>query len=139
MVTQQRTGEAASVVAAVRAWADRHGDVQGVVVVGSWARDAARMDSDIDIVVLTDSPAHADPGVWLGLLGGAVVRLQQWGPLREVRIRRPSGFDVEMGIAPADWAATDPVDPGTYRVMHDGHRIVHDPHGVVAALSRACR
>ena len=39
--------------------------VRGVVVVGSWARDAARMASDVDIVVLTDASAHADESVAL--------------------------------------------------------------------------
>lgn len=70
---------------------------------------------------------------------GGIVRLQQWGPLREVRIQRPSGFEVEMGIAPLSWAATRPVDAGTYRVIDNGHRIVYDPDGILAALSAACR
>ena len=139
MVTTQRAGEYAEVVAAVQAWAAGHDDVRGVLVVGSWARDRARMDSDVDVVVLTDTPGHADPRLWQEVLGGPVVRRQRWGPVREVRVRRPSGLEVEMGIAPVSWAATDPVDPGTFRVVHDGHRIVHDPDGLVAALSGACR
>jgi RNA polymerase sigma-70 factor (ECF subfamily) len=36
-----------SVVRQVEGWAAAHEDVRGVVVVGSWARDAARMDSDV--------------------------------------------------------------------------------------------
>ncbi|PWU55899.1 hypothetical protein DLE60_27165 [Micromonospora globispora] len=113
-------------------------DVREVVVVGSWARGAARMDSDVDIVVLTDNPRHGEAGVWTGLLGGEVVRLADWGPLREVRVRRPSGLEVEMGVVPVSWADTDPVDSGTRRVISDGHRAVHDPAGVLARLSAAC-
>ena len=139
MVTPARVEQAQAAIQAVVTWAADHPDVGGIVVVGSWARDAARMDSDVDIVVLTDVSAHADAGAWTQLLGGIVVRQQEWGPLREVRVQRPSGLEVEMGIVPMSWADIDPVDPGTHRVISDGHRIVYDPEGTLAALSAACR
>lgn len=97
------------------------------------------MTSDVDIVVLTDTSAHADAELWIRLLDGHVIRQQQWGPLREVRLKRPSGFEVELGIAPLSWADANPVDAGTCRVINDGHRIVYDPDGALAALSAACR
>ncbi|MEU8081582.1 nucleotidyltransferase domain-containing protein [Catellatospora citrea] len=139
VVTQHRAEEVQSVIGKVCSWAAAHDDVRGVVVVGSWARDAARMDSDVDILVLTDTSAHAEAESWTRLLDGHVVRQQEWGPLREVRLQRPSGFEVEMGIVPLSWAGTDPVDAGTYRVINDGHRIVYDPDGTLETLSAACR
>ncbi|MFG2054414.1 nucleotidyltransferase domain-containing protein [Micromonospora sp. NPDC048930] len=129
MVTEERSREALSVVDLVAGWAAGHEDVRGVVVVGSWARGTARMDSDVDVVVLTDNAGYAEPEVWTGLLAGEVVRSADWGPLREVRVRRRSGFEVELGVTPVSWAGTDPVDPGTRRVISDGHRVVHDPAG----------
>lgn len=138
MVTEARSREVRSVVDVVSAWAAEHEDVRGVLVVGSWARGAPRMDSDVDIVVLTDNERYAEAGVWTGLLGGEVVRLADWGPLREVRVRRPSGLEVEMGVVPISWADTGPVDSGTRRVVSDGHRIVHDPAGLLNRLSAAC-
>ncbi|MBY8874376.1 nucleotidyltransferase domain-containing protein [Micromonospora sp. PLK6-60] len=139
MVTRERSREAGAVIDTVAGWAAGHEDVRGVVLVGSWARDAARMDSDLDVVVLTGQPGRADPAVWAGLLGGEVIRLADWGPLREIRLRRPSGFEVEVGVVPLSWADTDPVDPGTGQVISDGHRIVYDPVGLLAALSAACQ
>ena len=141
VVSPERADEVRQVVDTVHRWAVGRADVRGVLVVGSWARDAARMDSDVDIVVVSDAhpDAHAEPATWTRLLGGDVVREQDWGPLREIRVRRPSGFEVEIGVVPVGWAATDPVDPGTYRVISDGHRVVYDPAGILATLSRACR
>jgi predicted nucleotidyltransferase len=138
VVTPERIDEVEDVVRTVADWAAAHDDVRGVVMVGSWARGQARMDSDVDIVVLTDAAAHAEPDVWIDVLGAQLIRLGRWGPLRELRLRRPSGLLVEVGVAPLSWAETDPVDPGTFGVIRDGHRIVYDPDGVVAALSTAC-
>ncbi|MBO0867600.1 MAG: nucleotidyltransferase domain-containing protein [Micromonosporaceae bacterium] len=138
-VTEQRRAEVGYILRAVCAWAADHVDVRGVVLVGSWARDAAHAESDVDIVVLTDTAGHADAEVWTLLLDGPVIAERQWGPVREVRVRRASGLEVELDIAPLSWAGSHPVDPGTYRVMRDGHRIAHDPGDVLAALSAACR
>ncbi len=96
------------------------------------------MDSDIDVVVLADGPAPVDPDLWSRLLAGRVVRERDWGPLREIRVVRPSGFEVEVGVVPLSWADTEPVDAGTSRVMKDGYRIVYDPDGALAALANAC-
>jgi hypothetical protein len=37
------------------------------------------------------------------------------------------------------WAATDPVDPGTRRVVRDGMSILYDPGGLLERLAEACR
>jgi hypothetical protein len=112
-----------------------------MAMVGSWARDAARMTSDVDLVLLTDVPEQylADDD-WLEAFGAVtVVRRQQWGPyLTEVRIARASGLEIEVGVTATAWANLDPVDPGTRRVVTDGMRILHDPAGILAALQPAC-
>ncbi|MGH9037776.1 MAG: nucleotidyltransferase domain-containing protein [Acidimicrobiia bacterium] len=84
MVTDDRLHEYATVTTQIAAWARTQDDVVGVAVVGSWARDAARMDSDIDIVVLTNDKArYLDDDHWvaMALVGPAeIVRRQDWGP-----------------------------------------------------------
>ena len=37
-------------------WASTREDMQAIALVGSYARGAARTDSDIDVVLLTDEP-----------------------------------------------------------------------------------
>lgn len=108
---------------------------------GSWAAGRPTMTSDVDLVVLTGHrPALVqDPGWAVAAAGGGrVVRRQDWGgALTEVRVRRPAGLEVELGVADLVWAAVDPVDPGTAEVVADGFAVLHDPGGLLEALVAA--
>ena len=121
------------------AWARQQPDIRGLALVGSWARGTARAGSDVDLVVLTSRPGRylADDH-WTAALGDAeVVHTHAWGVLTERRLLLDGDLEVEVGITEPAWAATDPVDPGTRRVVTDGLRILHDPDGRLAALADA--
>ncbi len=122
-------------------WARQRPDIRGVALVGSWARDTARPDSDVDLVMLTTRPDHytarADWAIPLGAT--QIVRTQPWGPLTERRLLLDGGLEVEVGVAQPTWAATNPVDAGTRRVVTDGMRILYDPDQRLAALANACQ
>ncbi|MFD7153400.1 GNAT family N-acetyltransferase [Kribbella sp. NPDC059898] len=136
-----RAQEVDEVVGNAVRWAADQPDIRGTAMVGSWARGAAGMTSDLDVVVLTDVPErYLGNDDWLEVFGAVrVVRRQQWGPhLTAVRIQRASGLEVEVGITATAWASTDPVDPGTRSVVTDGVRVLHDPEQLFAALVRAC-
>ncbi|MFJ9286661.1 hypothetical protein ACIRPE_28475, partial [Kitasatospora aureofaciens] len=60
------------------------------------------------------------------------------GIASERRHSTDSGLEVEVGIGSPAWAKTDPVDPGTRRVVTDGARVLHDPAGILAGLLAAC-
>ncbi len=51
----------------------------------------------------------------------------------------PSGLEIEFGIGSPTWAATDPLDPGTKRVIRDGLHILYDPDGLLTAVQAAVR
>jgi uncharacterized protein len=123
----------------VTAWARQRPDIRGLALVGSWARGAARPDSDLDLVVLTTHPDRYLAGDdWTAALGATrVLRTQAWGPLVERRLLLDGGLELEVGVTQPVWAATDPVDAGTRRVVTDGMRILHDPDGRLAALANA--
>ena len=124
MVTDERRRECTEVCDAVVNWASERPDIKGVAVVGSWARSEPRMDSDVDLVILTTEKAaySASEGWALAAVSQPVViiRTQEWGPLTEHRIRLASGLEIEFGFAPPNWADINPVDPGTARVVLDG-------------------
>lgn len=121
------------------AWARRRPDIRGLALVGSWARGGARTDSDVDLVVLTTGrDRYLGDDDWPAELGATrVLGTRAWGPLTERRLQLEGGLEVEVGLTEPAWAATDPVDPGTRRVVTDGMRILHDPDGRLAALAAA--
>lgn len=131
-----RRRQVARLLVDLTAWAERQ-DVHALVLVGSYARGAERMGSDVDVVVLTDHLERYGPaGRWFQMLrpDARLVRTATWGPVSEQRYRLRSGLLVEVGLAAPNWASV-PLDPGTARVLGDGHRILHDRHATVA---RAC-
>ena len=69
-------------------WASEQPDVQGIALVGSYARDAAREDSDIDLVILTDQPHnYLDDVRWIDRFGVAEkYQTEDYGKLTSLRV-----------------------------------------------------
>ena len=103
------------------AWASARPDVQGIALVGSYARGEAREDSDIDLVVLTDQPQRYFNEIQWTKRFGVVEKRQteDYGTLTSLRIWYQDGPEVEYGITTPDWAAV-PLDAGTREVMLGG-------------------
>ncbi|HET8741344.1 MAG TPA: nucleotidyltransferase domain-containing protein [Gaiella sp.] len=138
---QEHAAEVDAFLDHVGRWAASRGDVAAVALVGSWARGEAQAGSDVDLVVLTHDPAaYLEHDGWIEQLapGTRLVRAASWGAIDERRLLLPSGLEVEVGVGRPSWADTDPVDPGTRRVVCDGLRPVFDPAGLLAAVVAAC-
>ncbi|SRR6266540_373953 len=102
-------------------WASAQPDVQAIALVGSYARGAARVDSDVDLVILTDQPQkYLEDITWLEQFG-LIEKYQSedYGKLISLRVWYAGGHEVEYGITRPDWAAI-PLDPGTQEVINDG-------------------
>jgi predicted nucleotidyltransferase len=141
MTPEARRQEVEALLTRAADWAARQADIRALLLVGSWARGNPRLDSDVDLILLTDRvQRYLDGDVLLHALGAeAVVRRQNWGAIEERRLRLTSGLEVEMGIGEPSWAATQPVDEGTRRVVTDGVRVLHDPAELASRLVCACR
>ena len=103
------------------AWVSVQPDVQGIALVGSYARGAAREDSDIDLVILTDQPQkYLDDLQWIERFGRVDrQQLEEYGRLKSLRAWYQDGREVEFGITIPSWAAV-PLEAGTRRVLGDG-------------------
>ena len=119
MVTPERAAEYHRILRYLTAWAGAQQDITGIAVVGSWARNEPRTDSDLDLVILTvDKQRYVTDAWWApGAVGqhAEVIRTQEWGPLTERRFVLQSGFEIEFGFAAPSWASTEPLDAGTAR------------------------
>ncbi len=114
----------------VRTWAKQQPDIEAVLLVGSYARGAARADSDVDLVILTTAPERylADPS-FAGHFG-PVSRWEKedWGRVTSLRVWYEGGLEVEYGLTLPDWAAR-PLDEGTREVISAGVKVVFDRRG----------
>lgn len=126
-----------SFLAQVKQWAEQQSDIKGVLLVGSYARGAARTDSDVDLVILTASPQRYIDCISFADNFGSVAKWEKedWGRVTSLRVWYQDGLEVEYGIARPDWAS-QPLDAGTLQVVSDGMQIVFDRDGSLNWLSR---
>ena len=108
-------------------WASAQEDVQAIGLVGSYARDEARDDSDIDFVILTSQPEnYLEDLTWIEHFGQVEkYQIEDYGKLTSVRVWYQNGVEVEYGFTTPDWAAP-PLDAGTQRVLRDGMRVLFE-------------
>jgi uncharacterized protein len=137
-------GKAIRVVAA---WARGCDDIRAVVLVGSHARNAARRESDIDLVLLvSDSGKFFKDSAWLEAIDWQSVGLRplhfrdaRYGACTSRHVALENGLEVEFGFVCLSWADCFPVDPGTRQVVSDGCRVLYDPDKRMTNLLAACR
>ena len=115
------------------AWASDQPDVQAIALVGSYARGAARDDSDVDLVILTDQPLIylADP-TWIERFGAVEKhQTEDYGKLTSLRVWYQNGVEVEYGLTTPDWAAL-PLDAGTQEVIRGGIVILFERENLLS-------
>lgn len=120
---------------AFTSWASTQPDILAVALVGSYAREAATEDSDIDLVVLTDDPRrYVENTDWLKRFGSIEKQqTEDYGKVTSLRVWYVGGHEVEYGLTTADWAQL-PLDEGTQRVIEDGMRVLFEREALLANL-----
>jgi len=116
-------------------WARTQSDIEAVALVGSYAREAAVEDSDVDLVILTADPDRfLHDRSWIAVFG-KVARYQNedYGRVTSVRVFYGNALEVEFGFTTPAWAKS-PIDEGTKRVVLGGIKVLHDPQGSIARM-----
>ena len=132
-----------SVLRVVSTWAAERGDIMAVALVGSHARGSPKVDSDVDLVVLTPNLKSFRESLWLtqipwGSLGRAVAtyRIAVYGAVWSRHVTLDNSTQVEFSFGDPTWAATSPCDPGTRIVVRADCRVLYDPQDLLQALMR---
>ncbi len=110
-------------------------DVNGIGIVGSYARGDQQAGSDIDAMIFCADPnKYISNQSWMSVFGKIrIVRYEQWGPVQTLRAFPASGWEIEFNFMTIAWANI-PVDPGTHRVVSEGFDILYDPSGQLIKL-----
>jgi uncharacterized protein len=118
-------------------WASLRPDIEGVALVGSYARGVADEESDVDLIILTkQSERYLSDPAWAATFGEVTERkVEDWGRVKSLRVFYKDGLEVEYGFALPDWADI-PSDAGTHRVVKGGMKILFDPRGLLSRLQQ---
>ncbi len=108
-------------------WLNSEPRIDSAAIVGSYARQTAHPESDVDIAILTDSWQDFTTDLsWLEALfpSARETRVETWGPVKAVRFWLDE-LEIELNFSPLFWANV-PVDPGTANVVAGGMTIMKD-------------
>jgi predicted nucleotidyltransferase len=108
-----------------RIWGSKADDISAVILVGSYARGEARLDSDIDLVIIAESPErYLLEQSWLENFGQPLkTQHEDWGLVQSLRVWYGSGLEIEFGFTSNAWIA-EPLDGGTRKVLEDGFHFI---------------
>jgi hypothetical protein len=105
----------------VTGWASARADVLALALVGSYARNAAKDTSDVDLVLIVIHPdQYLGDQSWVQRFGTVKKsQVEDYGLLTSIRVWYRDGLEIEYGITDERWGAI-PLDAGTQRVIVDG-------------------
>lgn len=125
----------------VTQWSSRRPEISAAALVGSWARGAARVDSDVDLMFLVTDPALFRQEKWINEISWSVTsaKVDGWkdkdhGVIWSRHVYLDNGVEVEFGFGLRSWASAEPIDSGTFRVVNDGCQVLYDPENLLRVL-----
>ncbi|WP_310603895.1 nucleotidyltransferase domain-containing protein [Anaerosporobacter sp.] len=114
-------------------WGTNDSQIEAIVLVGSFARQANKPDSDIDVCIITEFKEELLYKIsfihHLGNVKNFVI--EYWGACTSIRVWFEEGEEVEFGLVEPSWYST-PLDQGTHKVLNDGYQILVDKQGILS-------
>jgi hypothetical protein len=134
--------EIAAILTDVSRWVRARQDVHGLLLVGSYPSGKARLDSDVDLVIVADAPKAYENADWVqAAVGQRPIRRTQgerFGNVWSLFAMLADGPEIEFSFAEPSWLKADPPAPEVCRIVCTGVVVLHDPHGQLLALCQAC-
>lgn len=116
-------------------WAKTQEDIKAVALVGSYARNLATAESDVDLVILAKNhKQYLEEVSWLNRFGElSNYRRQRYGKVTSLHVNYKNSYEVEFGFTTSKWAIIPP-DKGTRKVIEDGIKVLYDPGYLLTKL-----
>jgi len=108
-------------------WATKRKDIRATALVGSYAREELEKDSDVDLVIITETPQkYISNTEWTRVFGKPITKkVEEYGKLTSLRIWYENGLEIEYGFATRDWTTTLKKDD-LKRIKEDGLRVLFE-------------
>jgi predicted nucleotidyltransferase len=130
-------------------WASTQDDIHAVALVGSYARNTAREESDVDLVIIVKRPqAFLRNTEWTSLFGQVErTQIEDYGKLISLRVWYDDRREIEYGFAAESWARP-PLEEGTLEVISGGMMVLfergsllsqHEPDRHIETLEQRIR
>jgi predicted nucleotidyltransferase len=86
-------------------WATKRRDIRAAALVGSYAREELEKDSDVDLVIITETPQkYISNTEWTRVFGKPITKkVEKYGKLTSLRIWYENGLEIEYGFATREW------------------------------------
>ena len=113
--------------AALKEYARSNSHIESVIIVGSYAKETNKKDSDLDLVIITSNKSEMVLNQDFTQEFGEIDKQQTeyYGACTSIRVWYKNGKEIEFGIVEPSWIST-PLDAGTYQVLSDGYKIIID-------------
>lgn len=118
------------IIDSARKLADNDCRIDSVILVGSYARGAETVDSDIDFVIITACKDELLKDESFIKAFGEVkeCRIEYYGACTSLRVWYDSGAEVEFGFVRPSWISL-PLEEGTDAVLKGGWKVLNDKKG----------
>jgi predicted nucleotidyltransferase len=95
-------------------WSTKRKDIRAAALVGSYAREEMENDSDVDLVIITETPQNYISNTeWIRVFGRPIAKkVEEYGKLTSLRVWYESGLEIEYGFTNREWVQS-PLDEGT--------------------------
>ncbi len=111
-----------------------------ILLVGSYARNEQRPDSDIDFVIISkDKTKMINTYEWINIIGKteSEVKIEYYGEITSLRANC-KGYEYEIGIGSEKWIEL-PLDSGTRKVLEDRYIVMYEKDNVMKNVKSEVR
>ena len=113
----------------VKQWASMNPEIDCILLVGSYARNTAKTDSDIDLVIISNHKNELVQDCAIFAFFGPIrhKQIEYYGACTSWRIFYENGLEAEFGLVDRSWIQM-PLDEGTAHVLQDGFQVLYDKY-----------